>query len=193
MPPRAPALPQRVFERTDVSSARESKKQRMCFCAHSLIQAPRAERRDVLPPEERRGRGGRARGQAKPHPYLPTVHASSVPPCTHPVGNANMLVNGHTLAAIMRAVAPPRPPCLGHRLGCRLLLRLVPLSQQQSAVTARHALQVMPTIVAQLRVLDEGPRCSPRFRKSALMRSVPPRFDRAARKTRRALAAFLRL
>ena len=36
-------------------------------------------------------------------------------------------------------------------------------------------------------------RCSPRFRKSALMRSVPPRFDRAARKTRRALAAFLRL
>mmetsp|Transcript_30937 Transcript_30937/g.91917 ORF Transcript_30937/g.91917 Transcript_30937/m.91917 type:complete len:419 (+) Transcript_30937:209-1465(+) len=69
-----------------------------------------------------------------------------------------MLVNGHTLAAIMRAVAPPRPLCLGHRLGCRLLLRLVPLSQQQSAVTARHALQVMPTIVAQLRVLDEGPR-----------------------------------
>ena len=36
-------------------------------------------------------------------------------------------------------------------------------------------------------------RCSPRFRKSALMRSVPPRFDRAARKTRRALAASLRL
>ena len=36
-------------------------------------------------------------------------------------------------------------------------------------------------------------RCSPRFRKSTLMRSVPPRFDRAARKTRRALAAFLRL
>ena len=36
-------------------------------------------------------------------------------------------------------------------------------------------------------------RCSPRFRKSALMRSVPPRFDRAARKTRRALAVFLRL
>ena len=36
-------------------------------------------------------------------------------------------------------------------------------------------------------------RCSHRFRKSALMRSVPPRFDRAARKTRRALAAFLRL
>ena len=36
-------------------------------------------------------------------------------------------------------------------------------------------------------------RCSPRLRKSALMRSVPPRFDRAARKTRRALAASLRL
>ena len=35
--------------------------------------------------------------------------------------------------------------------------------------------------------------CSRRFRKSTLMRSVPPRFDRAARKTRRALAAFLRL
>ena len=35
--------------------------------------------------------------------------------------------------------------------------------------------------------------CSRRFRKSTLMRSVPPRFERAARKTRRALAAFLRL
>ena len=34
--------------------------------------------------------------------------------------------------------------------------------------------------------------CSRRFRKSTL-RSVPPRFERAARKTRRALAASLRL
>ena len=36
-------------------------------------------------------------------------------------------------------------------------------------------------------------RCSRRFRTSVLVRSVPPRFDRAGLKTRRALVAFLRL
>ena len=36
-------------------------------------------------------------------------------------------------------------------------------------------------------------RCSRRFRKSVMVRSVPPRFDRAGLKTRRALVAFLRL
>ena len=36
-------------------------------------------------------------------------------------------------------------------------------------------------------------RCSRRFRTSVMVRSVPPRFDRAGPKTRRALVAFLRL
>ena len=36
-------------------------------------------------------------------------------------------------------------------------------------------------------------RCARRFRKSVMVRSVPPRFDRAGLKTRRALVAFLRL
>lgn len=35
-PPRSP-----IFERTDVSSARESKKQIMCFCAHSSLKSKR--------------------------------------------------------------------------------------------------------------------------------------------------------
>ena len=124
-----------------------------------------------------------------------------------PVRRAACCAGGFVCVALVESVLRPSGWEKKCRLTCHCVRHISPDNKHGQPVKARHSLpsrwragtelcadkQDEPCGKKSSMGSENRARCSRRFRKSVMVRSVPPRFDRAGLKTRRALVAFLRL